>query len=68
MVDLVDGSDGKPWEIAWGELHSEGARQHGRTDEIAGEIAWGEVRWERRGSDDLVDGWEAVGNDSEWET
>ena len=64
LVDLPQGSDteatrvwteGKPWEIAWGELRGEGARwkrrQGGRTGNSAttcwtSEIAWGELRWE----------------------
>ena len=41
-------TDGKPWEIAWGELSWEGARRkrwHGGTVGKPWEIAWGELRW-----------------------
>ena len=68
QTDRVDG--GKPWEIAWGELRWEGARRKRHeattrwTEGKPWEIAWGELRWEgaRYGSDDRVDGREAVGN------
>ena len=50
-------TDGKPWEIAWGELQWEGAtqkRRQGARTEAVWEIA--------RGSVDMVDGRETAGN------
>ena len=41
--------EGKPWEIALGELRGEGAirkRQEGGRGGTVGNIAWGELRWE----------------------
>ena len=57
-------TEGKPWEIVWGELRWEGVRwkrrQGGRRKPW--EIAWGELLWEADGSDDRVDGGETVRN------
>ena len=42
-------TDGKPWEIAWGEFCWEGSdasETTGWTDEKPREIAWGEFCWE----------------------
>jgi len=40
-------TEGKPWEIAWGELRWEGAIREDRVDgkETVGNT-WGELRWE----------------------
>ena len=39
-------TEGKPWEIAWGELRG-GKERYGNDDRVdACEIAWGELRWE----------------------
>jgi hypothetical protein len=51
------GTDGKLWEIAWGELCWEGAEVHGR--EAMGNSV-GRAGKERDGSDDRVDGGESL--------
>ena len=61
-------TEGKAWEIAWGELRWEGAmhigwRTRGWTEGKPWEIAWGELRGKERWKrDDRVDGRETVGN------
>ena len=58
-------TDGKLWEIAWGELRWEGAtlqrRRGGRTGNV-GNSSPQAVERERHFSDDRVDGRETVGN------
>ena len=53
MQATIGWTEGKPWEIAWGELRWEGARWK------LGESCVGK---ERDGSDDRVEGGETVGN------
>ena len=58
-------TDGKPWEIAWGEFG--GKERHGSDDKVDGWETVGNslgrpVGKERYGSDERVDGREIVGN------
>ena len=53
MQATIGWTEGKPWEIAWGELRWEGARWK------LGESCVGK---ERDGSDDRLEGGETVGN------
>ena len=59
-------TEGKPWEIAWGEFRREGPE--GSEDRVDGREAVGNslgralVGKERCGSDEEVDGRETVGN------
>ena len=51
--------EGKPWEIALGELRGEGAirkRQEGGRGGTVGNIAWGELRWEGASGSDVQGG------------